>query len=241
MSEVAVVTGAAQGIGAAVSQRLLAEGYTVVSADVEAGREPFGPGEHLRHCDVTAREQVHDALRYARELGVVRVAVCCAGYLDYQPVLDLADETWQRTIDVDLTGVFRTAQEAARLMRDDGGGSIVVITSISAELPSRTQGHYAAAKAGAAMLVQAMAWELAEYRIRVNAVAPGWVETRMTADYLSDPQLRGAVERTIPLGRVAQPSDIAAAVSLLCDQRASYITGVSLRVDGGLIIGQDKT
>lgn len=237
-----LVTGGARGIGRAIVEAFIAAGDSVVSLDLAHPEPSSEPRLIQLDGSVTDRGALEAAARTAVErAGSLDVAVCNAGVARYVPFLDLDDKTWQEHIDVDLTGAFRTGQIAARTMSDGAGGCIVMITSISAERPSRTQGHYCAAKAGVQMLAQAMAWELAEHRIRVNTVGPGWVETRLTSDYLANSTLRREVEATIPLGRVAQPSDIADAVMYLASPAASYITGAHLRVDGGLIIGKDKT
>lgn len=238
-----LVTGGARGIGRAIVEMFLAEGDYVVSLDVDQG-EDGGADEQLVNIvgSSTDRARVFEAAQLVvQEAGALNVAVCSAGIVRYVPFLDLDDETWRQHLDVDLTGTFVTAQTAARQMKEQGGGSIVLITSISAERPSRTQGHYCVAKAGAQMLSDAMAWELAEFRVRVNTVGPGWIETRMTSDYLRDPQLRKEVEATVPLGRVGQPRDVAEAVRYLTSEAASYVTGAHVRVDGGLIVGKDKT
>lgn len=246
----ALVTGASRGIGAAITERFAACGVKVAALDVDDVVTPHLYASSLIRRirgSVNSREDVRsaieDATRGSRPLDIV---VCNAGFLRYQPFLELDDETWQRHVDVDLTGVFITAQEAARTMtaRPTGrrnGSSIIVVTSISAEMPSVSQGHYAAVKAGAQMLAKAMAWELGPYGIRVNSVGPGWVETRLTSDYLAEPNMRTQVEATIPLGRVGQPEDIANAVAFLTSDEAEYITGAHIRIDGGLILGKDKT
>jgi len=237
-----LVTGGARGIGHAIVEAFIAAGDSVVSLDLAHPEPSSEPRLIQLDGSVTDRGALEAAVRTAVErAGSLDVAVCNAGVARYVPFLDLDDKTWQEHIDVDLTGAFRTGQVASRTMSDGAGGCIVMITSISAERPSRTQGHYCAAKAGVQMLAQAMAWELAEHRIRVNTVGPGWVETRLTSGYLANSTLRREVEATIPLGRVAQPSDIADAVMYLASPGASYITGAHLRVDGGLIIGKDKT
>jgi len=177
----------------------------------------------------------------AEAIGPVSLVVCNAGYLRYQPFTELSQEDWDRTIAVDLTGVFIAAQLGARQMIDaELRGSIIIMGSISGELPSRTQGHYSSAKAGAGTLARSLAWELGASGIRVNSISPGWVDTALTADYLADPASRREVEDTIPLGRVGTPDDIADLVSFLASPRASYITGTSIRIDGGLIAGKDK-
>jgi NAD(P)-dependent dehydrogenase (short-subunit alcohol dehydrogenase family) len=239
--KVALVTGASRGIGAGITQRLLRDGYAVVGVDLDPPDfEPTGLFTFLQGS-VSRRETAEQAVRSAiADFGRLDLTVCNAGYLQYQPFLDLADEVWQRHVDVDLTGVFLTAQVSARAMAQQGGGVILVVTSVSAESPSRTQGHYCSVKAGAQMLALSMAWELGPMGIRVNSIGPGWVDTRLTSDYLSTPALRAEVERGIPLGRVGTAEDIASTVAFLASDEASYITGAHVRIDGGLIIGKDK-
>ncbi len=244
----AVVTGGSRGIGLAVAESLAQAGARVVVLDLDRPDEKVTTSDiHFVEGSVTDEVDVRQAIAVATEgTNLLDIMVCNAGFLKYESFTELSRETWQSHVDVDLTGVFVSAQEAARAMRPASGerkstASIVVVTSISAEMPSRTQGHYASVKAGAQMLSQAMAWELGEHGIRVNSVGPGWVETRLTSDYLTDHRSRCEIEATIPLGRVGQPADIANAVLFLASDKSSYVTGAHLRVDGGLIIGKDKT
>lgn len=204
----------------------------------------FSPGKTFAvSMDVANRQSVETGFdRAEATFGEVQVAVANAGVLTFAPFLDLSVEEWQRHVDVDFSGVFHTAQTAARRMAArQQPGSVIVVTSVSAEVPSCTQGHYCAVKAGALMLVRAMAWELADRRIRVNSIAPGWIDTRLGTGYLDVPERREEVIATIPLGRVGRPSDVGSAAVFLASDEASYITGAHLRVDGGLAIGSDKT
>jgi NAD(P)-dependent dehydrogenase (short-subunit alcohol dehydrogenase family) len=238
----ALVTGGAHGIGRGIAEAYLREGARVVTLDPEPPDDSLEgvlevTGSAARRADVEAAVAAS-----IERFGGLDVVVCNAGVLRYVPILELDDATWQAHVDVILTGTFLTAQVGARAMVTAGtGGSIIVMTSTVADVPAKAQGHYSAVKAGAQMLAKAMAWELGESGIRVNAIAPGWVETRFTADYLADSSSRAAVERTIPLGRVAQPQDIANAAVYLASDESSYVTGAVLKVDGGVVLGRDKT
>jgi NAD(P)-dependent dehydrogenase (short-subunit alcohol dehydrogenase family) len=238
----ALVTGGARGIGRGIATAFLREGANVATLDLEESPDPLDGvleliGSAARRADVEAA-----VTTTVERFGRLDVAVCNAGVLRYVPILELDDATWQAHVDVILTGTFLTAQITARAIAAGGsGGSIIVMTSNVAEVPAKTQGHYSAVKAGAQMLAKAMAWELAELGVRVNSIAPGWVETRFTADFLAAPDSRAAVERTIPLGRVGQPSDIAEAAVYLASDESSYVTGAVLTIDGGGLLGRDKT
>jgi NAD(P)-dependent dehydrogenase (short-subunit alcohol dehydrogenase family) len=244
-----VVTGGARGIGLGIAQAMAEAGARVTIADRDAdvaqsaARElPAGAGAAVT-MNVADRASVEAGLdRAEAEFGPVDIVVANAGVLKYAPFLELSTADWQVHLDVDFTGVFHAAQATAqRLVRRGSPGSVIVVTSVSAEVPSRTQGHYCAAKAGALMLVRAMAWELADRGIRVNSIGPGWIDTRLGAGYLDVPQRRAEVIATIPIGRVGLPRDVGAAAVFLAGDEASYVTGAHLRVDGGLAIGSDKT
>jgi len=245
----ALVTGGGRGIGRGIVRALADAGARVTIADrdgdvaVDVASE-FSSGKAFAvSMDVANRQSVETGFdRAEATFGVVQVAVANAGVLTFAPFLDLSVEEWQRHVDVDLSGVFHTAQTAARRMAArQQPGSVIVVTSVSAEVPSRTQGHYCAVKAGALMLVRAMAWELANRQIRVNSIAPGWIDTRLGTGYLDVPERREEVIATIPLGRVGRPSDVGSAAVFLASDEASYVTGAHLRVDGGLAIGSDQT
>lgn len=240
--QVALVTGAAQGIGAGIVQRLLEDGARVIAMD----RQPLPAGQWQRDiadgtvlpvaADVTDVPRTQDAIgAAARHFGRLDVAVCNAGVFETAPFLDIDMDTWNRHIAVNLTGVFVTAQAAARAMVS--GGSIVFVTSISAESPSARTAPYVASKGGARMLAAAMAWELGPVGIRVNCVAPGIVDTPLNADYLTDDDARREVGSMLPLGRVAQPRDVADVVAFLASDEARYVTGNTIRADGGKILG----
>jgi glucose 1-dehydrogenase len=242
---VGIVTGAAQGIGAAIVRDLVRAGARVIALDRQLisdeawGREIDVESVFIVQADVTSHEEMRAAVRLGVEyFGRLDIAVCNAGLFQTAPFLEIDAATWDRHLAVNLTGVFNTSQIAAQEMIAGGtGGSIVVITSINAESPSRGTAPYVAAKGGAKMLAEAMAWELGDYGIRVNCVAPGIVDTPLNADFLVDDDARRRVAAQIPIGRVAQPEDIARVVTFLASPASEYVTGVTVRADGGRILG----
>jgi NAD(P)-dependent dehydrogenase (short-subunit alcohol dehydrogenase family) len=223
-SPVAVVTGGASGIGSACAERLGASHHVIV-ADVRG--EPPVDVSDAASCDALA-----DRIRGAH--GRVDVIVAAAAIVLPQPSPlvegDLAD--WHRVLDVNLTGILLPVRSLVPLMTD--GGSIVVITSGEFQHATVDNGAYCVAKAGAWMLTKTLALELASRRIRVNAVAPGFVDTPMTAPYLAVGDRRAKLEARTPMGRVGTVDDVAGAVAYLCGPDAAFVTGTTLWVDGGL-------
>lgn len=235
----ALVTGAARGIGLAAAKRFLAEDWRVALVDID--------GETLKRahaalpadttlaiqCDVADAAGVRDAMaRISNEFGRLDALVNNAGIAIFKPILDVTLEDWSRVLAVNLTGPFLCAQAAAPLMRDSGGGAIVNITSISGLRASTLRTAYGTSKAGLAHLTQQQAVELAPLAIRVNAVAPGPVDTAM-AKAVHTPDIRAAYHDAIPLNRYGLEEELAEAIYFLCSDRASYITGQTLAVDGG--------
>jgi len=240
LAKVALVTGAARGIGLATARRFLAEGWRVALLDID--------GDNLqRTCAAIDKPNVTLALTcdVADAAGVARAVdqlAECYGRLDalvnnagiaiFKPILEVTSEDWQRVLAVNLTGPFLCAQAAAPLMRDSGGGAIVNITSISGLRASTLRTAYGTSKAGLAHLTQQQAIEFAALGIRVNAVAPGPVDTSM-AKAVHTPDIRAAYHDVIPLNRYGLEEELAEAIYFLCSDRASYITGQTLAVDGG--------
>ncbi len=237
--KVALITGAARGIGLATARRFLADGWRVALLDIDGdtlGRTHAAlPAQSTIAicCDVADAAGVGAAVaRVAQEFGRLDVLVNNAGIAIFKPILDVTYEDWSRVLAVNLTGPFLCVQAAAPLMRDSGGGAIVNITSISGLRASTLRTAYGTSKAGLAHLTQQQAIELASLGIRVNAVAPGPVDTAM-AKAVHTPEIRAAYHDSIPLNRYGLERELAEAIFFLCSDRASYITGQTIAVDGG--------
>ena len=240
----ALVTGASRGIGRAVAVALGRAGHPVACAyrsdevgakETVAAIEEGGTALSVE-VDVAHADSVDRAFAAAEEeLGPVLVAVANAGVVADGLTIRMSDEQWQRVIDTDLTGAFNTFRRAARGMVRARRGRLVAISSVSGHLGTPGQANYAAAKAGLLGLSRSMARELAGRNITVNVVAPGPIETDMTSD-LGD-EWRATTEAAIPLGRLGTPDDVAETVAFLCSDRAAYVTGALIPVDGGLGMG----
>jgi NAD(P)-dependent dehydrogenase (short-subunit alcohol dehydrogenase family) len=232
--KVAVVTGAASGIGRAIAQRLLDEGASVVAADIAEIEGGLGERCAAVRCDVTRESDVEAMVATAvEEFGALHVAFSVAGASRPGPISDLSEEDWDFTVDLCLKGVFFGLKHAGRRMIEQGsGGAIVNVASLNSRVPMALGSAYCAAKAGVAMLSQCGALEFGEHAIRVNAVSPGLTDTPLVRPLLDVPELRQAYLDRIPLGRPATPEDIAAAALFLAGDDARYVSGVNLFVDG---------
>lgn len=235
-NKVAVVTGAASGIGAAIAQALVAEGASVVGADIntdllaEAERR-LGERFVAVRADVTAEADVEHVVTSAVErFGALHLGFNVAGSARLAPLLDMAEADWNFTVDLCLKGVFLCMKHEARRMT--AGGAIVNIASLNAEVPAHGFAAYTSAKAGAEMLSRNAALELAERGVRVNAILPGLVETPLTKPFTENQAIMAAFLERIPVKRGAQPEEIAAPALFLASDAASYVSGASLRVDG---------
>ncbi|MDH6130788.1 2,3-dihydro-2,3-dihydroxybenzoate dehydrogenase [Kitasatospora sp. MAA4] len=247
-SGIALVTGASRGIGAAVARALAEQGARVAAVDVRAEEldalaVEFGhTGLSTHAVDVTDAEAVEALVdRVERELGPVDTLVNVAGVLRSAPVVDLTDEDWAATFAVNANGVFHTSRAAARRMSERRRGCIVTVGSNAAGVPRTRMAAYAASKAAATMFTKCLGLELAEFGIRCNVVSPGSTDTAMQRELWTDTQgpqqiIDGnpaAFRVGIPLGRLADPADIADAVLFLASDRARHITMHDLYVDGG--------
>ena len=235
----ALVTGAARGIGLATAKRFLADGWRVVLLDIDEetlSRTASALADAAIlpiHCDVADPAGVARAIAaVAQKFGRLDALVNNAGIAIFKPILDLSFEDWSRVLAVNLSGPFLCTQAAVPLMRDSGGGAIVNITSISGLRASTLRTAYGTSKAGLAHLTQQQAIELAALGIRVNSVAPGPVDTAMAKE-VHTPEIRAAYHDAIPLNRYGLEQELAEAIFFLCSDRASYITGQTLAVDGG--------
>jgi NAD(P)-dependent dehydrogenase (short-subunit alcohol dehydrogenase family) len=245
----AIVTGGGSGIGLATAHRLADEGAQLVIAGRDRGRLEAAAQElqqpdgvvTLVTCSVA---NAHDADRLIAEatsvLPRLDVLVNNAGIGPGAPFLEITEEVWDETFAVNVRGAFLVAQRAARVMAaDGGGGSIVNVASMDATLPEPGYSAYSASKAALVTLTKAMALELAAKGIRVNAVSPGWTLTPIIEGDLAGrtlDELLADLAQHVPLGRIADPPEIAAAIAFLASDDASYLTGANVVVDGGRLV-----
>ncbi|MFJ3216774.1 2,3-dihydro-2,3-dihydroxybenzoate dehydrogenase [Kitasatospora sp. NPDC086801] len=245
---VAVVTGAGQGIGAAVARALVAEGAVVAAVDRNPGPLAALAGEspavHPYVLDVADGRAVDDTVELIeRQLGPIGTLVNVAGILRTAPVVELTDQDWAETFAVNTTGVFHTGRAVGRRMADRGRGAVVTVGSNAAGVPRAGMAAYAASKAAATMFTRCLGLELARSGVRCNIVSPGSTDTEMQrALWGEDAEAAerrvidgdlGAWRVGIPIGRIAAPADIADAVVFLASDRARHITMHDLYVDGG--------
>lgn len=238
--KVAVITGAARGIGLAVARRFLDEGWNTALLDIDApalakAAAALGAPDRVLaiECDVALPQQVSAATaRTVAEFGRIDALVNNAGVAVFKPLLETSFEEWDRVLQVNLSGPFLCAQACAPVMIANGGGAIVNIGSISGLRASTLRVAYGTSKAALMHLTRQQAAELGEHGVRVNAVAPGPVDTAM-AKQVHTPDIRAAYHDAIPLNRYGGEAEIAAAVWFLCSEAASYVTGQTLAVDGG--------
>ena len=235
MSDSILVVGGGSGIGRAVAERVAGVGDAVVVADIR--RPEVGLPYDIPFIEVDARdpEAVETAVAAAeRSVGPLAGVVYAAGTARVTPLLDITRKEWDLILAVNAYGALATLQASARRFRARGGGSFVAVSSIDGARPVAGLAHYGASKAALESLVRVAALELAEHRIRVNAVAPGVIRTPLMAAALNRPEVRDSFMAQIPLGRIGDPADIAAAVAFLLSNEASYLTGQTLVVDGGM-------
>lgn len=230
---VVVVTGAARGIGRAIAERFVADGDRVVSI-FRGGELPKGVTGYV--ADVTDTEAVDAAFTaIEKDHGPVEVLVANAGITRDQLLMRMSDEDFETVVDVNLKGTFRCVRRASKGMIRLRRGRIVLVGSVIGQIGGPGQVNYAASKAGLVGMARSITRELGSRGITANVVAPGFVETDMTAA-LPEATAKGYLA-TIPATRFAQPSEVAAAVSFLASDEAGYISGVVLPVDGGLGMG----
>lgn len=228
-----IVVGGASGIGWASARALADDGCRVVVADIDADAArdraaELGDPHTAAHVDVTDEDSV---ARLFDSVGELDVAVNCAGFSNVGLITDMPVDQFRSVIDVCLTGAFIVTKHAGRQLRE--GGSLVSISSLNARQAAAGMSAYCAAKAGLSMLTQVAALELAPRGVRVNAVAPGFVHTPLTAPAAAVPGVVEEYLENTPLGRAGQPEDVAAAVVFLCSPAASWLTGEVLDLNGG--------
>jgi NAD(P)-dependent dehydrogenase (short-subunit alcohol dehydrogenase family) len=244
---VALVTGASSGIGRAVAGRLASEGADlfVTAHPRDEALLTEAAGELAHHGGRVERLAVDQAgpevgravVRAALDAyGRLDVAIANAGFSHFEDVLDAPEEHWQDLLDVNLSGTYRVVREAAAAMVEQGGGSIVITASTAAWMGEELQVDYNVSKAGLVGLARSLGVALARHDVRVNAVAPGWVETPLSADKRATPYWERS-RLLIPMRRAARPEEIAAAFAFLASDDASFVTGHTLVVDGGQTAG----
>lgn len=246
VDKVAMVTGAAGGIGAAVTARLLDEGAHVLVTDLNTPTPPIErdahPAQTIRcaSLDVTDQSEVETTVAGWRgETGRLDVLVNCAGIREIVPTLELSLDEWDRVIAVNLTGTFLVSQAAARVMvADERGGAVVNLASTAGLFGIPRRSAYVAAKHGVVGLTKQMALEFASEEIRFNAVAPGVTRTEMTEQYFDEPDAVARLRTSHPLHGFGLADDIAAAVLHLASEEARFTTGAVLSVDGGFAAGK---
>lgn len=239
-NKVALVTGAARGIGLAIAQKFLAENCRVVLLDIDAETLAQTAEELRRHTDflpvvgdVSDPAQVQDCVaKVAAHFGRIDVLVNNAGVAVFKPILETSFEDWTRVLATNLSGPFLMTQACASVMLSNGGGAVVNIASISGVRASTLRVAYGTSKAALIHLTKQQAVELGDAGIRVNCVAPGPVETAMAAQVHSA-DIRTSYRDAIPLARYGTVEEIADAVAFLCSDAASFINGQTLAVDGG--------
>jgi NAD(P)-dependent dehydrogenase (short-subunit alcohol dehydrogenase family) len=239
---IALVTGASRGIGKSIAESLLSDGYSVACGYVEAQDEAEGlekafPNAFAVQIDISSRESVKGAIAKtcARFGGTVSIVVNNAGIADERPFEEITDEQWDRMLATNLRGPFIVAQETVGAMVSAGWGRYVHVSSIGGQWGGMRQVHYAAAKAGVINLSHSLAKLYSSKGITSNTVSPGLIETRMTRDELSSESGKTKAS-SIPVGRIGQPSDVAAAVLFLVSDDSSYITGQTININGGLLM-----
>jgi 2-hydroxycyclohexanecarboxyl-CoA dehydrogenase len=246
-ARVAVVTGAASGIGLGISRQLASDGHAVALLDLD-GAGAQGAADELSAqglnasgygvdvADRGALETVYESVR--QDLGPITIVVTSAGVEAFDPVLEISPEKWERIIAVNLTGTFASVQLALADMLAAGWGRIVTISSSSAQSGAPNMAHYVASKGGVIGLTKAFARELASTGITANTIPPTIVDTPMARKGETEGHVPPVemMAKMVPLGRAGTPEDIAAACSFLCSEDASYITGQIIGVNGGMYI-----
>lgn len=243
--QAALVTGAgSHGIGRAIARALAEAGADVAvhhlgqaeaAAGLAAEIAAMGRRSQVIAADFAAPQAARDVVQAAHDgFGRLDILVCTAAVLHRTPALETTDEAWTRVHTINLHASFAAAQQAARLMRPQSRGRIILVTSVNQFTPNPGLAAYAASKGGMAMMAKVMALELAGEGITVNLIAPGTIETDLNRVALAEPAWRTAKEALIPMGRIGRPEDVAAAALFLAGPGAAYVTGSTITVDGGL-------
>jgi 2-hydroxycyclohexanecarboxyl-CoA dehydrogenase len=236
--KIAIVTGAGQGIGQAIAGKLAAEGATVVVTDLDEtsakGTADALPGAVAIRADVSDRRAVQAMTdRVVQQFGRVDVLVNNAGWDKASPFVDSDPADWDRAIAINLYGVLHTCKAVLPVMAARGGGAVVNLGSDAGRVGSSGEAVYSAAKGGVIAFTKSLAREMARHQVRVNCVCPGPTDTALFASF-AGPKLREALTRAIPFRRLGQPADVANVVAFLASDEASFVTGQTVSVSGGL-------
>lgn len=244
--QVVFVTGAATGIGLGIAKAFHKSGAKVVLGDfrsdaLERVRSEFTDSTRvlLQQVDVRNQDSVENFIRTGQAtFGPITISVANAGIYPNTMVLDMSQEEWDRVMETNVRGVFLTCQAAARSMVTNGiQGKILTVSSGAANSGRRGAAHYCSSKAGVAMFTKVLALELAEYKINVNCLSPGLIEVNSEVSPLSD-EYTSTLTKSIPVGRIGQPEDIANGALFLASSTSDFITGTVLSIDGGSSAGR---
>ncbi|HEY9282153.1 MAG TPA: 3-oxoacyl-ACP reductase family protein [Pyrinomonadaceae bacterium] len=243
---VAVVTGGSRGIGRALVARFAEAGVNVAinyvrdeaaADETRRAAEARGVRALVFRGDVSRVGEAEALARQTFEnFGRLDFLVCNAGLWEGAPVEEMTEDLWNRVIDTNLKGTWAACRAAVPYMKRQGSGRIVIVSSTAGQRGESFYSSYAASKGGQISFTKSLAVELARHGVNVNAVAPGWVRTEMTAGALSGESARREAEASIPLGRVAEPEDVAGPVVFLCSDWARHVTGEVLNVNGGSVL-----
>jgi 2-hydroxycyclohexanecarboxyl-CoA dehydrogenase len=236
--KIAIVTGAGQGIGQAIARKLAAEGATVAVTDLDEASAiqtaDALPGAVAIRADVSDRQAVQAmADRVVQQFGRVDILVNNAGWDKASPFVDSDPADWDRAIAINLYGVLHTCKAVLPLMAARGGGAVVNLGSDAGRVGSSGEAVYSAAKGGVIAFTKSLAREMARHQVRVNCVCPGPTDTALFASF-AGPKLREALTKAIPFRRLGQPADVANVVAFLASDEASFVTGQTVSVSGGL-------
>lgn len=244
--KVAIVTGGAQGIGKGIVERYVKENAKVAIFDIdkdmleatEAEIKSMGGDVITFTVDVLSKKQIFNAVNaVADKWGHIDILVNDAGICPWADFLEIPEEDWDKVMGINLKGYFLMSQAVGRIMsKQKDGGSIIHMSSVNGLAAEAQIAHYNVSKGGINMLTMSMALELAKYNIRVNAICPGFIDTRLNRSDIENEEWLKEYLKTIPMGRVGKPSDIASAAFFLASDDSAYITGHLLVVDGGQII-----
>jgi 3-oxoacyl-[acyl-carrier protein] reductase len=246
-NRVALITGGSRGIGAATAIKLAEAGIRGIAinyrSERDAARSVAGECEKLGAEAITIRADVSRPASVEKMIGRVidrfdrlDILVANAGIWKEAPIEDMTERDWDETVEVNLKSIYACCHSAARVMISQGRGTMILVSSTAGQRGEALYSHYAATKGAIISMTKSLASELGPRGITVNCVAPGWVETDMTADALKDPKERRWIRESVPLGRVATPEEIAGPILFLASDLASHITGEVLNVNGGSVL-----